>query len=32
MVQKGYYLIGTTGFQKEEKAETRLVEMVRNVK
>jgi len=32
MVQKGFYLIGTTGFEKEEKAEKRLVEMIRNIK
>ena len=32
MVQKGFYLIGTAGFQKEEKAGKRLVEMMRNIK
>ncbi|HSB05790.1 MAG TPA: hypothetical protein VLK23_11400, partial [Thermodesulfobacteriota bacterium] len=32
VVQKGFYLIGTVGFEREEKAEKRLVEMMRNMK
>jgi hypothetical protein len=32
LLQKGFYLLGAVGFEKEEDAENRLAELIKNVK